>query len=113
MEKLIKIPVRKGKGVVVTPRITGKLKAIVINMITRGELIIESEEGYQIFKSRDMPMGIHYIPIKVRSWDNEGHLVNGVYTHFELNEKLIISFSGFMFRMNQEEQNLMLLLRYE
>ena len=78
---------------VVTSKITGELKALVIKSDVKIHLVIVSELGYVIFEDKSF-IGVSYVNPKNKLIDDIIVPNEYIYSNFYLNEKLIIKSDG-------------------
>ena len=87
-DKTVNIKCEKGYGESIM-RVSGELKALIINSPTKNAIKIISGLGYLIFDSKECE-GIQYIPLRVQAIDTTGKRISFSAEEFSLNEKVLI-----------------------
>jgi len=94
-----------GEAFFTSPKISGELKAIILDSEEPVTIHIESEIGYTLFDRIDHK-GKRYIRLKGPSDSQTGNPYTDHVDFFHLNEKLIIKVSG------KKSVNIRIILRY-
>jgi len=90
----IKLNTKKGQSEIKTEKLKGNLDCVIVDILEKIDIIIQSSLGYLILK-RNQIEGINYFAPRIRIVPSENDLKDILtFDKFKLNEELLITVIG-------------------